>query len=122
MINWLEKNRKISFVFVLLITLEIFYFSSITGGPGGGSVWIPRTYHFIVFFLFSFFLFITIKGEKEIKFSHLLIVLIISVAHGILDEVHQIFVPLREVSMRDVLTDSLGIFSSIILYSWISKK
>ena len=88
----------------------------------GGGAWIPRMYHFIVFFLFSFFLFVTIKGNKKIKINYILIVLIISMIHAILDEVHQIFVPFRYASIGDVLTNNLGIFSSMIIYLYITKK
>lgn len=122
MIKWLEKNRGISSIITFLIATEIFYFSTLPGGIGAGSVWISRTYHFVVFFLFSFFLFLTIKGNKKIKTKHILIVLIISTSYAILDEIHQLFVPLRASSIKDVLTDTLGIFSSIIIYSHINKK
>ncbi|MCK5149628.1 VanZ family protein [Candidatus Pacearchaeota archaeon] len=81
-----------------------------------------RTYHFIVFFLFSFFLFATINKNKKIKTKHLLIVLIISIAYAISDEIHQLFVTFRNFSIKDILTDTLGIFSSIIIYSHINQK
>lgn len=123
MIGWFEKKRYASILFVVLITLEIFFFSSIPGSIGGtGNVWIPRIYHFTVFFLFSFFLFMAIKGDKKIKTKYILIVLIISLIHSALDEFHQKFVPLRNMSIGDFLTDSLGVFLSVILYAYISKK
>ena len=125
MIEWLEKNKKVALLLTILITIEIFHFSSISGIAGvetGGGNWIPRIYHFIVFFLFSFFLFVTIKGNKKMKINHLLIVLIISIIHAILDEIHQIFVPFRYPSISDVLTNSSGIFLSILIYLYIDKK
>ena len=125
MIEWLEKNRKVALLLTTLITIEIFYFSSISGIAGietGGGDWIPRAYHFTVFFLFGFFLFITIKGNTKIKKSHLLIVISISLIQAILDEVHQIFVPFRYPSINDVLTNSSGILLSILIYLYINKK
>lgn len=125
MIEWLEKNRKIALLLTLLITIEIFHFSSLSGvagaGTGGGN-WIPRIYHFVIFFLFSFFLFVAIKGNKKVKINHLLLVLIISVSHAILDEVHQMFVPFRYPSFSDILTNSLGIFFSVLIYLYVNKK
>jgi len=123
MIRWLEKNRGISFILTILIAIEIFYVSSIPGNiVTGKNIWIPRAYHFIVFFLFSFFVFITIKGNKKIKSNYLLIVLIISISYAILDEIHQMFVPFRESSIKDILTNTIGIFSSIILYLYTNIK
>mgnify|MGYP000654456459 CR=1 FL=1 len=117
MIKTLEKNRIIPSIITLLITAEIFYFSSLTGGTlGTGNIWISRAYHFIVFFLFSFFFFIVIKGREKIKIKHLLIVLIVSITHAFLDEFHQSFVPGRNPDIQDILTDLSGIFSSIIIY------
>ena len=124
MIKWLEKNRKISLILTILIAIEIFYFSSIPGTAGvgiGGNDWIPRMYHFSVFFLFSFFFFITIKGNKKIKPIHLVIVLIVSITHAILDEFHQTYVPFRYPSISDVLTNSLGIFFSTATYLYANK-
>jgi VanZ family protein len=123
MIKWLEKNRGISLIITFLIAIEIFYFSSLLGVTGtGGNIWFSRIYHFSVFFLFSFFFFATIKGHKEIKIKHILIVIIISIVYGIVDEVHQLFVPLRCFSIKDILTNTLGIFSSIIIYLYVNKN
>jgi len=124
MIKWLEKKRIIPFIITFLITIEIFYFSSLSlgTGVGGGNPWIPRIYHFIVFFLFAFFLFITIKGNNKIKIKHFLIVLFVSIFHAILDEIHQLFVPFRNFSIKDILTNTAGIFFSMIIYLYINKK
>jgi len=123
MIKWLEQNKEISFALVFLITAEIFYMSSTPGVIGtGGNAWIPRLYHFIVFFLFTFFLLITIKGNKKIKKLYILIAIIFSLCQAFLDEFHQFFVPLRSMSITDILTDSLGIFSAIIIYCLSCRK
>lgn len=125
MIKWLEKKRVISLIIVILIAVEIFYFSSLPGkeiGIGKKGIDISSIYHFVVFFLFSFFFFVTIKGNKEIKIRYLLIVLIISITYAISDEVHQLFVPFRNFSIKDILTNTSGIFSSIIIYLHMNKK
>ncbi len=124
MIKWLKKRRIISLIIFILIAVEIFFFSSLPGGPGGGGggINISSIYHFVVFFLFGFFFFVTIKGNKEIKIKHLLIVVIISITYAILDEVHQLFVPFRNFDIKDILTNTSGIFSSIIIYLHMNKK
>jgi len=121
MVFW-EKNRAVSLIFTILFVIEIYHFSSITGGVGGGNVWVARSYHFIVFFLFSFFSMATIKGKTKLKRKYILIVLTLSIIQAILDETHQIFVPFRDASIQDVLTDTLGIFSSIIFYVCTQSK
>lgn len=124
MIEWLEKNRYAAIILTMLIAAEIFYFSSIPGGSPrmGGGIRISIIYHFLVFFLFSFFLLLSIIGNKKIKISYVVIALIISVIYAVLDEFHQIFVAFRNPSIQDVLIDTIGIFSSIILYFYYRKK
>ena len=123
MVKWLEKNRKISLIVTILLMIEIFYFSSLQGNIGiGPTINLSTVYHFVVFFLFSFFLFATIKTDKKIKTRHILIILVISIIYGILDEVHQMFVPFRNASIRDILINNLGIFSSILIYLYIDNK
>ncbi len=125
MINWLEKKRYAAIIFTLLIALEIFHFSSISGTSyriGTGLTFIPTTYHLAVFFLFNFFLLISIKGNKKIKISYILISLGASILYALSDEFHQIFVPFRYPSIQDILIDTIGIFLSTILILYLNKK
>jgi VanZ family protein len=124
MINKLEDNRKISLIITLLIALEIFYFSSISSSQGSGisTFDISIIYHFVIFFLFTFFLFITIKGKKEIRIEHVIIVIFISTIYSILDEIHQIFTPFRIPSTSDILINNTGILFSSFIYLYINYK
>ena len=123
MIKWLEKNKIASVVMLLLIGVEIFYFSSLPGVPGaGGNPWIARIYHLVVFFLFAFFILASIKGIKKLTTKTYISALIISIIYAILDEFHQIFVPGRDGSIRDFMTDTIGIFFAVLIYFYISKK
>ena len=124
MIKWLEQNKYAAIILTILVAIEIFYFSSIPGGrvSTGGGIRISIFYHFLVFFLFNFFLLLSIIGNKKIKIRHIVIALTISIMYAVLDEVHQIFVAFRSPSLQDVLTDTIGIFSSMILYFYYRKK
>jgi VanZ family protein len=125
MINWLEKKRCAAIILTLLIAIEIFYFSSISGTSyphQEGIGFIPIIYHLVVFFLFNFFLLISIKGNKKIKINYLIIALGGSIIYALLDEFHQIFVPLRNASIQDILIDTIGIFLSTILVLYFNKK
>ena len=123
MISILEKNKWLPIVLTILIAIEIFYFSTLQGGPGAGAgIDIGKVYHFVVFFLFAFFLFASIKRNKKIKISYVIITLVTSILYAISDEIHQIFVPLRVASIADILTDTLGICFAIIICLIINKK
>lgn len=125
MIKWFEKNKPFALIITILIIIEIFYFSSLSfggGGEGKGNPWIPIIYHFSVFFLLSFFILSTIKGDKKLKIKYLIIALTISITYAFLDEVHQLFVPSRNFSIGDILTDITGIFLSAIIYCIYNKR
>jgi len=124
MIEWVEKNRYVAIILTILIAVEIFYFSSIPGGQSGtgGGIRISFIYHFVVFFLFGFFLLISILGNKRIKMKYILIALSVAIIYAFLDEFHQIFVAFRNPSIQDVLTDTVGIFSSVILYLYSKRN
>ena len=122
MIDWLENNRKFSIIFLIIIAVEIFLVSSIPGKKlAVTGIDFSTVYHMAVFFLFNFFLLVFINGNKKINAKTILIVLIISIFYAILDEIHQFFVPLRNSSINDVLTDSAGIFLSTLIYLYYSK-
>ncbi len=123
MINLLEKNKVISLVFVILTALEIFFFSEIETPVGAGTrISFATIYHFVIFFLLGFFLLAAIKGNKKIKVKHLILVFICSLIYAVFDEIHQSFVPGRDASIRDILTDAAGITFSLLIYSYIDKK
>jgi len=124
MIRWLEKNRYAAIILTILIAIEIFYFSSISMTSHGqaGIGLIPIIYHLTVFFLFNFFLLISIKGNKKIKISYLIIALGISIIYALSDEFHQIFILFRNASIQDILIDTIGIFLSTIFILYFNKK
>lgn len=119
----LFEDKKVAFIFLILIAVEIFAFSSIPGTSVSpvGSIWPSRIYHMTVFFLFNFFLCILINKEK-ITAPHLIIPIIISLIYAATDEIHQMFVPFRGAGITDWMTDTMGIFLSAILYFYYSNK
>ncbi|MBI2042998.1 VanZ family protein [Candidatus Pacearchaeota archaeon] len=120
---WVEKRRYFSLIMFLLIALEIFYISSIPGSKApSGFPLIPIIYHFSVFFLFGFFLFFLIKGEKKANPYHIMLTLLFALIYATLDEIHQAFVPLRSPSINDVFIDFIGLSLSLLISVFISKK
>ena len=121
-IEFLEKNKGISFVLMLITLAVIWYFSSI---PGNSiplkSIWPSIIYHFFIFALFSFFL-LTIIAKKGIRKKDILIVFLISLVFSFLDEIHQAFVPLRSPDIKDILVDLAGVISASILVYFVKRK
>ena len=101
--------RYVPFFFVYS---AIFYLSSRTVSelPSDIPDIIP---HFIEYFVLSF-LFMRIVRSVEKK--NILLSLIFLLLLAVLDEVHQIYVPTRIFSMKDVLVDSTGIIAGLALY------
>jgi VanZ family protein len=118
MITLLEKHSKLSWTLTLIVAVIIFYMSTLTFGVGIGdksSNIKSIMYHFTAFFFLSFFLLVSLTKGKNIKLIYL--GLIIAILYGILDEVHQMFVPERAFAFLDIFIDSLGILSAGLIYS-----
>lgn len=123
MISWFERHNKISIFITLAIASTIFYLSSKTfPGPPGPISHLSTVYHFFAFFFLALFLLMSITKGK-LQNPALLLAILISLAYGISDEIHQFFVPGRHCSFIDILTDSAGILTLSLIYSFrISKK
>ncbi len=123
MLHILEKNKKLSIILTIIIAGLIFYFSSITFEQSSQKSisYLSIIYHFGIFFLFSMFLLITLKGENETEKKHIIIVLIISLAYAGIDEFHQMFVIGRDPSIKDIIIDFLGSLTAIGFYEEIKK-
>ena len=116
MISWFEKNRGISFLITIIIAALIFYISSLTFPAGAGGGYLSYIYHFTVFSYLALFLLISLSGGKPSK-NLIILSLILAIVYGISDEIHQIFVPGRYYSIKDILINSLGILITSIAYT-----
>ncbi len=123
MIKFFEKHYKISWFFVILIAITIFYVSSLPFeelAPLVGFSWQTTAYHIIVFFFLAFFLLpALVKGKKK-RFIFLSIIL--AVVYGITDEIHQLFVPGRQFSIYDMMINSAGILAASFFYTLSLKN
>lgn len=72
--------------------------------------------HIPLYGLLSIFLFLSVQNRKSppSKTSYLLVVIIAGVV-GVLDEIHQSFLPTREASKGDVLLDLVGVFLGLLV-------
>jgi VanZ family protein len=112
-IKFFERHKAVSIIIMAAILGIMFYCSSLTGLDVQFKTEYPSIlYHLGIFFLFGFFLLAAITN-KNVKIRDALIAVIISIIVAILDEFHQAFVPFRDSSIQDVLTDSIGSAISI---------
>ena len=112
---FLEKHVSISWLFVIIIAIFIFYISSLTfKGVAGVPSILTYVYHFFIFFWLSFFLAIAITRARNIPLA--IPALFISLFYALSDEVHQLFVPGRYCSLGDFFIDSSGIILACVLY------
>jgi len=117
MIKWFEERNALSWAITILIGVFIFYFSSLVleEVAVGVKSWMSIVYHISVFFFFSLFLFISlIKGKKNSKLF--LFGILILLSYGIIDEIHQFFVPGRFCTVIDVFFDLIGISFAFMIY------
>ncbi len=120
MIFWLERNYKFSFSITFAIMIAIFSVSSIqfdSGGFSDGSSFKAILYHLTAFFALSFFLSVSlIRGNRKTMF---LPVFFTAFLYAVFDEIHQYFVPGRNMSFGDLILNTIGIISALIVYSFI---
>ena len=117
MIKWLEENSVVSWVVVSLIAIFIFYVSSLSFEAGTRELALKSVvYHTGVFFLFGFFVILSLVRGKRIEF--IFVGFLLALLYGISDEVHQLFVPGRYGSLKDVFLDGVGIIFATMVY-WI---
>jgi len=116
MIKFFEKYSKLSWAITIFGAIMIFYISSMTFVPGTGTI-TPNAivYHLVAFFLLAIFLLMSsLKGKMNYRIF--LISFILLILYGILDELHQFFVPGRFCSLFDMSMDSIGILLAFGIY------
>ena len=76
--------------------------------------------HYSIYFLLGIFVYNVVYCMK-IKYK-MIIAIIICFLYASFDEVHQLFVSGRTGQFRDILIDTLGAISSILIFSLLYKK
>lgn len=117
MIRWLEKKSFAAWVIVFLLAGIIFYVSSLSfedyssqKKSGVNAV----IYHISIFFIFSFFLMLALVRGRDKRFF--IVGILGAIGYGIIDEIHQYFVPGRASSLGDVFLDSVGVIFAFMIY------
>ena len=117
LISWFEKYWFAPLIITILIAGFIYYISDTPsyGFPTNLGI-MTKIYHLGIYFLLGLFISLTvIRGKINNKYL-IIIALLLSVAYGISDEIHQFFVPGRHTTFRDVFIDTTGVLSAIVFY------
>ena len=115
MISWFEKHNKTSWGITILGAISIFYISSLVFPTEKVQTnLLAITYHISAFFLLTLFLLISSIQGKKIKLIPIPMILLI--LYGILDELHQYFIPGRDFSLLDIFLDTTGILMASMFY------
>lgn len=106
----------------ILTAAVIFYASTIVTTAGVASGFnLAMFYHFGIFFMFTFFLTLTAINQDSDLTRTLSIIILISLVYAFTDEIHQLFVPGRFASLKDILIDLTGSVFALIPIGMLRK-
>ena len=119
-------GRKIFFgIWLLVYSIMIFIFSS---RPEVGVEQYfygqDKVMHFFIYGIHAFLCLLTLSNRiLLLKFIQYFLALILSISYGIFNEIYQYFIPEREYSFGDIIANSLGVITFLILvYIFQNKK
>ncbi len=119
-------GRKIFFWLLLIVySMVIFIFSSQPEVAVEQYFYgQDKVMHFFTYGIYAFLCLIALSDKILIfKLFHYFLALSLSVSYGIFNEIYQYFIPEREFSPGDILANSLGIITFLILvYIFQNKK
>ena len=122
----LVPKRKIPYIWLTLVYAVIILIASSIPDlktPQLGFENQDKLYHFIEYSIFSVLLFFTLlnSGKTFLRKNVLLISLLIGASFGILDELHQKFIPGRQADILDFTADFVGV-ALIQVCFWIYHR
>jgi len=129
-------------VLSLLVAVGIFISSSIEGGDSNyasmGIAYslqrviplrletlnfiVRKGTHFVAFFVLGFCVAHSLKFHVHKHLKLLLLAWTIAAVYGVLDEIHQFFVPGREMALLDMGINAVGAFLGVGVVVWFLKK
>lgn len=121
MINPEIKNNGIAIIcwfFTICYMGIIFYFSSLEGADLPSlPLYSDKVIHFAIYILLAFLASLSFR-KSGVKRYVFLLSFSFTVLYGITDEIHQLYVPDRDVAIADIIANSAGALSG----SYLAKK
>lgn len=127
MYNYLKENRKK----VLLIPLIIYWIIILIGTTIPADAFVDvvelsdKVEHFVAYFGLAVLLGLNLYFQekwKKISLYYIVTTLVICLTYGVLDELHQLFVPNRMAEFWDWVADSLGTITGLFVTSIFLQK
>jgi VanZ family protein len=118
----MEKTKTRYFIPVAVWAIIMMTVSSIPnlGPPPINFTFVDKIEHFIEYSILGFFLaFALVKTRPK---PALLVAILICAGYGIIDEIHQLFIPGRFCDPFDALADILGASTGILIYAAIKNR
>jgi len=116
-------KRIVYFIPAVFYYALIFFISSKSYGIGIKTAFLDKGVHCLEFailaFLLSFGFFKSLRSPIKDK---ALMTIFSGFLLGLLDEVHQHFVPQRQFEILDIIADGMGILIGFILYLYFSRR
>lgn len=83
-----------------------------------------KVIHFLTYGIYAFLCLVALSDKiLLLKLFHYFLALAFSVSYGIFNEIYQYFIPEREFSLGDILANSLGVITFLILvYIFLNRK
>lgn len=83
------------------------------------ETFIRKNAHFFAYFILGILLLFAIRQGSKLTRQKLMAAWILATVYAASDEYHQLYIPGRSGEVRDVLIDSAGAATGLILYSFI---
>ena len=113
-------SRKVRYGIILFYMILIFIGSSIPNAslPKSSVISVDKLVHVVEYFLFGGILAFALlpNRQKLIKASHYLMVIGIGWIYAVTYEIHQHFVPNRDMSIYDFYADAIGVLLGLAFY------
>lgn len=121
------NNRIFIFIYLPLIIhwLTILILTSLPSDQVPSVEIGDKVNHFLAFFVLGFFLNLALKYQNKYplpKKNILLYTVIIAAFYGLLDELHQLFVPGRSAEVLDWIADFLGAITGSFLAEYLYRR
>ena len=111
-------GRKIFFWMLLIIYSVLIFILSSRPEVGVEQLFYgqDKVIHFLTYGIYAFLCLAALSNKLLLlKLFHYFLALAFSVSYGIFNEIYQYFIPDREFSFGDILANSLGIITFLIL-------
>jgi VanZ family protein len=109
-----KESAQVSGWFTKIIE-TIAYILNISGKEVNIHLLVRKGAHLTEFAVLGFLLFITLYFTREKLLSSSITALAIGISYGLLDEIHQLFIPARSCQISDMLIDASGVLLAVLL-------